>query len=119
MAEVSGDGALQGGGHRHPLRYVRPRFDLMPETWPSETSDGALGVGGPCRLRLCGPTGVHDYDPERDGDEQAWAAALAAQGWRPWDAGAGPSITLEGRRLRRWSLRREASTPAGADKRLT
>ena len=31
VAEVSADSALQGGGHRHPLRYVRPRFDLTPE----------------------------------------------------------------------------------------
>ena len=50
---------------------------------------------------------VHDYDPERDGDEEVWAASLAAQGWRMWEAGPGPWITLEGRRLRRWSLRRE------------
>ena len=31
VAEVSADSALQGGGYRHPLRYVRPRFDLTPE----------------------------------------------------------------------------------------
>ena len=31
VVEVSADSALQGGGYRHPLRYVRPRFDLAPE----------------------------------------------------------------------------------------
>ena len=50
---------------------------------------------------------LHDYDPERDGDEEAWAAKLAEQGCRMWEPGPGPWITLEGRRLRRWSLRRE------------
>ena len=49
---------------------------------------------------------LHDYDPERDGDEEAWAASLAEQGRRMWEPGPGPWITLEGRRLRRLSLRR-------------
>ena len=31
VAEVLADTALQAGGYRHPLRYVRPRFDLAPE----------------------------------------------------------------------------------------
>ncbi len=31
VAEVSADSALQGGGYRHPLRYMRPRFDLTAE----------------------------------------------------------------------------------------
>ena len=31
VAEVSADSALQGGGYRHPLRYLRPRFDLTPD----------------------------------------------------------------------------------------
>ena len=55
---------------------------------------------------------LYDYDPERHGNEGAWAAALSEQGWRMWEPGPGPWITLEGRRLRRWSLRRE--TPGGA-----
>ena len=62
---------------------------------------------------------LHDYDPERDGDEEAWAAAMAEQGWRMWEPGPGPWITLEGRRLRRWSLRRErpeATRPRTATK---
>ena len=29
------------------------------------------------------------------------------EGWRMWEPGPRPWITLEGRRLRRWSLRRE------------
>ena len=51
-------------------------------------------------------------DPERDRNEEAWAAALSEQGWRMWEPGPGPWTTLEGRRLRRWSLRREM--PGGA-----
>jgi len=58
--------------------------------------------------------GLFDFDPERDGDEEAWAFKLAAGGWRTWAAGTGPWITLEGRRLRRWSLRKEI-----ADKRAS
>ena len=50
--------------------------------------------------------GLFDFDPERDGDEEAWAAKLAAEGWRTWAAGAGPWIKLDGRLIRRWSLRR-------------
>ena len=55
---------------------------------------------------------LFDYDPERDGDEEEWARALADQGWRTWAAGSGPWIDLAGRRLRRWSLRRETSPDA-------
>ena len=34
-------------------------------------------------------SGLHDYDPERDGEEERWAASLALQGLavvgtRPW-----------------------------------
>lgn len=55
-----------------------------------------------------GPMWTYElFDPERDGDEAERAAKLAAEGWRTWAAGLGPWITLEGRRLRRWSLRRE------------
>jgi hypothetical protein len=55
---------------------------------------------------------LHDYDPERDGDVEAWAASLAEQAWRMWEPGPGPWISLEGRRLRRWSLRRERTKEA-------
>ena len=54
-----------------------------------------------------------DYDPERDGDEETWARELSENGWRTWAAGSGPWITLEGRRLRRWSLRREVQDRTG------
>lgn len=47
---------------------------------------------------------LFDYDPEGDGDEETWAAQLAAERWRTWDAGTGAWITLEGRRRRPWSL---------------
>lgn len=55
--------------------------------------------------------GLFDDDPEGDGDAEAVARNLAVQGWRTWDAGIGPWITLEGRRLRRWSLRRAGLQP--------
>ena len=51
--------------------------------------------------------GLFDYDPEPGDDEEEWARELAEQGWRTWTPGPGPWITLEGRRLRRWSLRRD------------
>jgi len=56
---------------------------------------------------------IHDFDPERDGDGEEWAASLAEEGWRMWEPGPGPWITLEGRRLRRWSLRRETPQVGG------
>ena len=59
---------------------------------------------------------LHDYDPERDGDEEAWARELAQQGWRTWEPGAGPWITLGRRRVRRWSLRRERTAGIHADR---
>ena len=71
-----------------------------------------LGAPRPAHARMAclhGPMllyALHDYDPERDGDQEAWAASLAWQGWRMWEPGSGPWITLEGRRFRRWSLHR-------------
>jgi hypothetical protein len=34
--------------------------------------------------------GLFDYDPERDGDEEAWAASLAEQGVADVGAGSWP-----------------------------
>lgn len=56
---------------------------------------------------------LFDFDPDTDGDEEAWATALAEQGWRSWDAGAGPWVTIGVRRVRRWSLRRHPVTERG------
>ncbi|GGL27798.1 hypothetical protein H9L10_03455 [Phycicoccus endophyticus] len=50
---------------------------------------------------------LHDFDPARDGDEEEWAQARAAEGWQMW-ASPGAWVSIEGRRLRRWSLRRPA-----------
>lgn len=47
-----------------------------------------------------------DYDPETDGDEVEWAKRLDEQGWRAWHDGGGVWIVLNGRRVKRWSLRR-------------
>ncbi|CAN7198359.1 hypothetical protein [Knoellia sp. LjRoot47] len=47
-----------------------------------------------------------DYDPETDGDEVDWAKRLDAQGWRTWHEGGGAWTTINGRRVKRWSLRR-------------
>ena len=49
---------------------------------------------------------TRDYYPATDGDEEPWARAVAAEGWQTWHA-PGVWITLEGRRERRWSLRRQ------------
>ena len=52
-----------------------------------------------------------DDDRERDGDEKAWAATGRA-GLVDVGCGSGPWITLEGRMLRRWSLRRDTGPEA-------
>lgn len=41
-------------------------------------------------------------------DAEAWALALAAEGWRLWPKGTGVLITIDGREMRRYSLRRWA-----------
>lgn len=41
-------------------------------------------------------------------DPEAWALALAAEGWRLWPKGTGVLITIDGREMRRYSLRRWA-----------
>lgn len=46
-----------------------------------------------------------DWDPTGDVSEENWARALAAAGWRMW-IGPGPWVDVNGRRVRRWSLRR-------------
>ena len=53
---------------------------------------------------------TRDYDPEVDGDEEAWARAVAEEGWRIWHP-SGTWIQLGGRRVRRWALRRPCLTP--------
>lgn len=47
-----------------------------------------------------------DYDPTTDGDEADWARALDADGWRTWHD-TGVWVTLNGRKVRRWSVRRK------------
>ncbi|GAA4402901.1 hypothetical protein GCM10023168_13910 [Fodinibacter luteus] len=56
--------------------------------------------------------GTHDYDPETDGDEVEWARARAAEGWRTWHA-SGVWVTVNGRRVRRWAMRRPCTRPWG------
>jgi hypothetical protein len=46
------------------------------------------------------------WDPATDGPEHEWARKLAAEGWQMWDAGSGPWVEVNGRRVVRWSLRR-------------
>ena len=48
-----------------------------------------------------------DYDPTTDGDEEEWARAVAAEGRRTWHP-SGVWVTVNGRRVRRWALRRPA-----------
>ena len=48
-----------------------------------------------------------EYDTECDGDEEAWSAELLGRAGGRWSPVLARGITPEGRRLRRWSLRRE------------
>jgi hypothetical protein len=85
----------------------------------SSLIDRKLGTTEEGRLRSLIPAGhgpsylgdvwiytLVDYDPERDGPEEEWGKKLAAQGWQMWDAGHGPWVDINGRRVKRWSLRR-------------
>lgn len=48
-----------------------------------------------------------DFDPSAGVAEEEWARRLAAEGWQMWSPGPGPWIELNGRRVRRWNVRRE------------
>jgi hypothetical protein len=56
---------------------------------------------------------LHDCDSKRDGGEEAWAASLPEHG-RRCEPSPGPWVKLWGRRLRRWSLRRETANKGQA-----
>lgn len=49
---------------------------------------------------------LRDYDPEAGQTEEDWAREQAAEGWQMWDAGHGAWVHINGRRVKRWSLRR-------------
>ncbi len=49
---------------------------------------------------------LRDYNPEHGQTEEDCARAQAAEGWQMWDAGHGASVDMNGRRVKRWSLRR-------------
>ncbi len=51
------------------------------------------------------------WDPTRDGDEELWARAVAADGWRTWLGHTGTWTDVNGRRVRVWSLRRPCRRP--------
>ena len=51
------------------------------------------------------------WDPTRDGDEELWARAIAADGWRTWLDHTGTWTDINGRRVRVWSLRRPCRRP--------
>lgn len=46
-----------------------------------------------------------DYDPGAGLSEQEWARQVAADGWVMW-AGHGAWVEVNGRRVKRWDLRR-------------
>ncbi len=50
------------------------------------------------------------FDPTRYGDEEAWARAVAADGWTTWRR-SGATATIDGRRGRVWALRRPCLRP--------
>ncbi|MBM6402161.1 hypothetical protein [Phycicoccus sonneratiae] len=54
---------------------------------------------------------ARQWDPERDGDEEQWAQTVAADGWRTWLDGPGAWTSIDGRRVRVWSLRRPCLRP--------
>lgn len=54
---------------------------------------------------------LKDFDPNAGETEEEWAAAVAADGWRMWKPGSGSWVSINGRRLRRWSLRRWVERP--------
>jgi hypothetical protein len=56
------------------------------------------------RLQL-GTTRDGDDDPATDGDEEAWARAVAAEGRRTWHP-SGEWVKVGSRRLLRWALHR-------------
>ena len=51
------------------------------------------------------------WDPTLDGDEEDWARAIAADGWRTWLGHPGSSTTINARQVRVWSLRRLCRRP--------
>lgn len=51
-------------------------------------------------------------DLEKGDDPEQWALALAAEGWRLWPKGTGVLVTINGRQVRRYSLRRWAGEGA-------
>lgn len=53
---------------------------------------------------------TRDYDPGADADELEWARAVALEGWRIWHP-SGVWVEVNGRRVRRWSLRRACFRP--------
>ena len=56
---------------------------------------------------------TRDRDPTVDCDEEAWAEAVALEGWRTWHP-SGVWVTIGSRRVRRWALSRPCSRPWSA-----
>lgn len=55
-----------------------------------------------------------DFDPSAGVAEEEWARRLAAEGWQMWLPGSGPWIDMNGRQVRRWSVRCEGGgSPQG------
>ena len=77
----------------------------------SRICPNALTVGGPTLPTMASwqYTTVR-FDPTRDGDEEDWARAVAADGWTTWRR-AGATATIDGRRVRVWALRRHCMRP--------
>ena len=72
---------------------------------------------------MAGWNSTLDYDPQTDGDEEAWARAVALEGWRTWHA-SGVWVAVGNRRVRvgrcvglacvRWSAHHHARTCSGS-----
>ena len=86
----------------------------------SRTAPGAGNFGHPCQGRCLALRTMNgwqhrtlDYDPATDCDEEAWARAVAVEGWRTWHP-SGVWVTIGSRRVRRWALRRPCAKPWSA-----
>lgn len=59
---------------------------------------------------------LFDYPMDgSEGDLETWCARLAEDGWQLWDAGIGAVIDVNGREVRRLSLRQLVRKDTGHD----
>lgn len=81
-------------------------------SWPSHANRHRTFGAEDLEPFRCDPSSLWRYtlrDLTSDHDPETWARELAAEGWRLWIPGnAGATVTIHGRTVRRYSLRRWA-----------